>query len=180
MLLCIFQHSRRRATLSLAVVHLVLTSCLFLQHQLVFGENKLLDRITDALQIGQWDRAQEAAQAVHDIKNSKERTAIVQHVQDTVAESKRSADNLLLYLNRQYALPDTLPCAARWAQNGTHALLKVRFSRTWTGPSGHWGRRYSTVGGEGRVEQDLSQMPLDVQCNPSGPSTSTTRASSSS
>eukprot|EP00392_Amoebophrya_sp_AT5.2_P015677 g15892.t1 len=43
---------------------------------------------------------------------------------------------------------------SRWAQNSTAVVLQVRFAKSWTGPSGHWGQRYSTKGGEGLIEQN--------------------------
>ena len=53
-------------------------------------------------------------------------------------------------------MPEELHCATRFAQNSTHVLLVVRFSKTWDGPSARWGQRYSTVGGSGQLEQDTS------------------------
>ncbi|CAD7972028.1 unnamed protein product [Amoebophrya sp. A120] len=112
----------------------------------------ILPDLVAHLRNGRWDKAQQAAQRVHALKKNKQK--IVQVVQDSVADTKKKADELLLYLNRQFAIPDELPCASRWAQNGTHVLLQVRFGKSWQGHSAHWGQRYSTKGGEGLIEQN--------------------------
>lgn len=85
-------------------------------------------------------------------------------VRRSAGESKKKATDLLLWLSREYAVPEAIQCATKWAQNRSAILLQARFTQKWDSPGASFAV-FSTKGGQGKVDNARTQTAIKDQLN---------------